>query len=544
MPQEIASSDERRLLSAIKTAVDYVDQKNMSPDQAVEKVARDEQFGPGMITMLGRAYNTGRQLGQWRANTSILDKLASYPLCDPAKIVSSVYPEKVDTKKEAMHKVAFDADYNAPPTWLPDERKLAAQRRDTPLMEKAAADAKAGKVLPVSKPKPEAATVLKRDYGKFQRAKNAADESRRHAADCEDKLRHHVADLTSYLKQAACYRLPYAQVEHAAKTYYGPLAVDLCKMAYDRAKLREPGADKTPVQKVAFDLHHEPFTIVVAAIKAARDVNQARVWAKEAQDYFDQVSGHLVPFAEPSSRATAPNQSTSASSWNLLGGTKQAAHTPMSLLIDAGVIAAGDIGGGVVLNRMGQGEHGGPAARGPIEDDEPDPEDEDRLAAIEEIKDQAAKAMVTPGAEKRALSQISTSAIGSMISRGLGEYPKTKNDLIEDAWLDLEDPQHQNELRKIKTHAMLNSMLTDPDDPISGHDPDKVVSAYNEIAQLAPRTAEHAGALKPLLRKRLAGHTEPFETKELTDIEKGITATRISTPNTSILNDAPSGLLG
>lgn len=545
MPQELASSDERRLLTAIKTAVDYVDTKNMSPDQAVEKVARDEQFGPGMITMLGRAYNTGRQLGQWRANTSILDKLASYPLCDPAKIISSIYPEKVDTKKEAMQKVAFDVDYNSPPTWLPDERKLAAQRRNTPLMEKIAKEcvdcgSDPVKGRPLSGTPKEASTVLKQAYGKFQRAKNAAEESRLHAAACEDKLRHHLADLTAYLKQAACYRLPYAQVEHAAKAYYGPIAVDLCKMAYDRAKLREPGADKTPVQKVAFDLHHEPFTIIVATIKAAQDTNQARVWAKEAQDYFDKVSEHLVPFVQPSSRTEVRSQPTSESSWNLLDGTKQANHTPMGLLIDAGVIAAGDIGGGVVLNRMGA--HGGGGVAAPV--DESDLEDEDRLEAIHRIKQQAAKAMAKAGAEKQAIGPAGGAAIGTLLSRGLGDYPKTKSDLIDDAWLDLEDPKHQNELRKIKTHAMLNSMMTDPEDPISGHDPDKVLAAYNEISQMAPRTAESPGALKPLLRKRLAGHTEPFETKELTDIEHGISRTKLPTPNTSILNEAPSGLLG
>ncbi len=99
-------------------------------------------------------------------------------------------------------------------------------------------------------------------------------------------------------------------------------------------------------------------------------------------------------------------------------------------------------------------------------------------------------------------------------------------------------------MRKIKAHSMLNSMLTDPDSPISGHDPDDVIGAYNEISQLAPRAAEQPAAVKPLLARRLQGNVQPFEAKEITDIEKGITATRNSTPNTSLLKDAPDTLLG
>lgn len=133
---------------------------------------------------------------------------------------------------------------------------------------------------------------------------------------------------------------------------------------------------------------------------------------------------------------------------------------------------------------------------------------------------------------------------GAMLGRSLGSVPKTKDDLIEDAWLDLEDPAHLNELRKIRAQVLLNSMMTDSDDPISGYDPDQVLRAYNEISQLAPRLAEQPAALRPVLRRRLEGHVEPFETKELTDIEKGLAATRMTTPNTALLSDAPDKLLG
>lgn len=137
--------------------------------------------------------------------------------------------------------------------------------------------------------------------------------------------------------------------------------------------------------------------------------------------------------------------------------------------------------------------------------------------------------------------------MGGMLGRGLGDMPKTKNDLIEDAWLDLESPDHQNEIRRIKAETMLTSLMTDPDEPISAHarrNPDAVLRHYNEIAQMAPRTAEQPAALRPVLRSRLEGNPATFEAKELTDIEKGLAASRLPTPNTSVLGEAPDKLLG
>jgi hypothetical protein len=73
---------------------------------------------------------------------------------------------------------------------------------------------------------------------------------------------------------------------------------------------------------------------------------------------------------------------------------------------------------------------------------------------------------------------------------------------------------------------MLQGMMTDPDDPVSGHDPDQVLNAYNEIAQLAPHLAEQPAALRPALARRLQGGVQPFETKELADTEKSIVQSR------------------
>ncbi len=72
---------------------------------------------------------------------------------------------------------------------------------------------------------------------------------------------------------------------------------------------------------------------------------------------------------------------------------------------------------------------------------------------------------------------------------------------------------------------MLNQMMTDKQDPISGHDPDTVIDAFNSISDLAPRVADHPAAVGPLLRRKLQGNVQPFEAKELAELEKTVRQT-------------------
>lgn len=452
--------EEKALLDAIKRAVDLVDNKGMTPSEAIEKVARDDKMTPGTIKVVCAAYNTGRQTAQREAHSNILDKLASFPLADSDAVIKSIYHGPTEAEKKAS--VAVHADYAAPPSWLrqPGREKLAAA--PVSLVDK-----------PLEPLKPDPMHALNRAYGSVAKAKQAADEASRQASAAEDRLRKHVSELVTYFRKAACYRLPFETVEKAAYVYFGGVVQPLMQMTYERSRLREKRASADPtIQRVPIDLNAEPFSIIRDCVKAAEDVNRLRAVLKVGQEK--------------------------------LASTKEAAFRPFS---QAGL-------------SNGHGQQSTTSSS-----------EADGLWSKE-----AAGLLGTP-----AIGAM----VGSMLTRSMGSgIPKTKDELIEDAWMDLESPEHQNEIRKIKVHAMLNGMMTDPDDPISGYEPDKVLQAYNEIAQLAPRAAEQPAAIKPLLRRRLAGNIEPFEAKEVADIEKGLTATRLSTPNTSLLSDAPDKLLG
>lgn len=444
MPETLTSGDEQQLLDAVKQAVVHVGD-GLTPDAAIEKVARASGFGPGRIRLLAHAYNNGQQLDQWDAPGGVLDKLASFPLADADQIIHNIY----HTSKQAAD-VSVHADYQRPPAWLEARQREKVASYQLPPITKQAYTPPVGERL----------EQLNRAYALKQRHKQALDELARRASSAEDALRRDVQRLTLYFKQAYA-RLPFAAVEEAARTYLGSQTGALLDMAYQRAHLKEKrAADQPTLQSAGVNLAAAPFTILQDCLQHGRDVVHWRHLLKLGQD-----------------RAATE---------------EEAAFRPF---VPAPAVKPAD----------------------PLH------------------SEKAAGIMGTPAVG---------AFLGSVLSRGVGSVPKTKDDLIEDAWMDLEDPEHANELRKIKAHAMLNSMLTDPDDPISAHDPDKVLQAYNEISQLAPRTAENAASLRPMLRRRLEGHTEPFEVKEIADIEKGIAQAKLPTPNTSLLSDTPDKLLG
>lgn len=128
----------------------------------------------------------------------------------------------------------------------------------------------------------------------------------------------------------------------------------------------------------------------------------------------------------------------------------------------------------------------------------------------------------------------------SFIDSGM---PKPTNKLKEETWLDLENPEHQNEMRSADTQAMLTDFLAN-DEVISKHDPAEVMKHFNEISQVTPNAANKALIMRPLLRKALAGGIEPFEAEGIARNEQVMNKTKNVTPNSQGLLDAPQSLLG
>ena len=134
------------------------------------------------------------------------------------------------------------------------------------------------------------------------------------------------------------------------------------------------------------------------------------------------------------------------------------------------------------------------------------------------------------GMDKR--SGIMGSVLGSSLVSSLRDDRAPTDDLSKLIG-DLNNPDQSREIRGIQARTMVQDFLLN-DEVISGYDPDEVIRAYNEIAQLSPRGSTQPTIVRPLLRKQLTqGGIESFEAAEIANIEDTIRKTQ-DTPRNEV----------
>jgi hypothetical protein len=114
--------------------------------------------------------------------------------------------------------------------------------------------------------------------------------------------------------------------------------------------------------------------------------------------------------------------------------------------------------------------------------------------------------------------------VGGIIGMGSGKEapaaPKDPLASVKSEFNSLSDPDHESALQGIRAKSVLHDlMLNDP--VISGHDPQDVAMAFNEISELSPSLVSSPGMLNAVLRKRLeAGQLGDFDVKQLLEMDK------------------------
>lgn len=462
--QSLSKSDEQKLLDGVKQAVALVDDKGLTPDAALQKVAEDLQYSPGFLKAACNAFNTGRQLAQWNENDSVLDKLASFPLADYDNIHDKMWGK-------AQEKVAA-VSFTQPKFLTYDEQfRQELLNRDLSAFTKAAS---AEPELSPMAADEQADNRTKRAYAQYEYLNRLAEEARREKTAAASQLEKTVGQLEDYFRKFAHDRLPLAHVQHAAATYYGTTGKALMHHIADQLPNEKRASDYAAAWsgfQLAVDRTQEPYTLIEASIKRAAAYQKAADQLDEAQEKLAEAKKAVAPFSQP--RFESSNGSP-------------VILTP-SLLPDTGEKEAGT--GGLVSGLLG--------------------------------------------------------GFGMGAARSMGEHAISQSDKKLNSMLnDLDDPNHLNEMRKIRAQTVLTQLMSDPENPISGYDPEEVLSAYNDMVKLSPRLADQPAAVGPLLNKRLSGNTEPFELGETLKLEQGLKQTQsapsYSNPATGLMRHETS----
>jgi hypothetical protein len=105
----------------------------------------------------------------------------------------------------------------------------------------------------------------------------------------------------------------------------------------------------------------------------------------------------------------------------------------------------------------------------------------------------------------------------------------------------IEDPSMESERKAIRAKMLLKDLMTN-DEVLSQQDPATVIKAFNEIAALAPRSAESPLTMRALLRKSVEqGSVDPMEITNITNIEKAI---RESDQPSPLMSEVYKGMSG
>ena len=445
--QSLNKSDESKLLNGVKLAATYVDKQGMTPNDALVKVSEELSLLPGQARAAVNAFNNGRQLAQWKANSPVLDKLAEFPLADFDVVKEKVWGGSTKSANDHYTRPAttIHSDYSKDPGWvnLRDKRALASVNIPTRFgNEKLAASSHE-----VSEKSQQAASSA---WSNFDMSRRTYEDLRSKHAAADDRLSINVNRLANYFKKFAQDRLPFDVVEKAASVYYGTKGQFLMDAVAERFPREKRAADTGGYYDKPVDRDQAPFTLIKAAMDAARFLCDSQVELQNAKQAMDAAKEALNPFSQ------APPQK----------GQESTESSPYLI-----------------------------------------PE--------------------SAGAEKEASGLITGALIGGASKPIMeGIIGGDANDkAVAKAESQLASPDHENELRKIKAQVMLADMMSDTDNPISGYEPEEVLDAYNNLSQLAPRLSDQPAAIQPLLAKRLAGNTEPFEIKEISDIEKSLMQT-------------------
>jgi hypothetical protein len=225
--ENLSRQDEELLMAGVKKAVDLVDNRELSPNDAMHKVAQELSFTPGFLKAACNAFNTGRQLAQWEANTSVLDKLANFPLAD----YDTVHNQLWGSSKEKVAHVS-----TAKPKFRTYADKSSLLKADLGITEKVAS------FDPVYQ---QDVNIKKAFDGKDYQQRLVQDANREKVAS-EDLLNYKLHLLVSYFQKSAYDRLPLAQVEHAAGVYYGAPGSALMRYVASRFPNEKKASDHKP----------------------------------------------------------------------------------------------------------------------------------------------------------------------------------------------------------------------------------------------------------------------------------------------------------
>lgn len=323
---------EQRLLDAVRGVAAFVESGD-SPTAAVIKVATDLQLPADMVKLAVQAYNVGRTTWQQEhGGEGILNKQAEFPIARLEDVMQVLYPSAPPTPAQEKAAEAVSDAYSRPPS-------LPASGRG---MTKAAEF----KLPPPAEKPGNALTTVNRALGKAAMQKRSMEEVRREAGQLRDHLlaslgqvrdyfKMPVQGLSTWNKQAAFLRLPFAEVEYNAGLLFGAPARAVLDFAHKEARLNEKRASVPPRLLSEARKDAAPYNLIGQAIQIARSAQEK--YAQLVQLEKEASSGFVETLRPFSAAPASQNRLSILDSPSTSGASSQKEAGFLSSVLGAGI---------------------------------------------------------------------------------------------------------------------------------------------------------------------------------------------------------------
>lgn len=453
----LSKQAETKLIGAIEAAASLVN-SGMNPNAAIIKSATDAGIPPGHIDLMVHAYNTGRTTKQREQGESTIEKAADFALANVDEIRSALFGSNVKTSAEIMTQQVVSPEYAISPE-AAIKRAQKAHERPT------------YRFTPefVAPPRDEHAEA-QRAYSQKRAAQLAEEEQRRQVTESYNKTAAKLDELVTYFRTPG--HLPFPDAMKDIQIVHGEDGVRVLQKVANLYPPVEKEVEKNiriVSDTTARDLVGDVLSTLDNYTKISRAYDKkkaatARVTEKKAEPTIVTGSILVRPENEPL--------------------TLKEAKTPSYSFVPV----------------IPQPEASKPVTQKPS-------------------KGGGGSSVSLNERVTNAVSPISWVAgrMGLSDDKPTGGDPNAKK---RDQYNQLSDPEFDSTIKNIRAKSVLHDLvLNDP--IISGHDPQDVAMAFNDIAELAPNLVDTPGMLQTVLRKRLeAGQLADFDVKQILEMDK------------------------
>lgn len=485
--ETLSKAEEGRITSALERAIDLVN-AGSAPNDALHKVAEAERFTPPVIQRMVEAYNVSKTLSHMK-HASGADKAKAFPLADAVAIVDRMYPPEVVSPAEKAAALRLPGEYARP-----EERSFM---RSDPAAR------------PLAKAAVERYPRDARIHTHYLCDKRLGLQKRADSARSEYRIK--MYDLTAHIQKAASYfkfldHEPFELVERKAAGEYGKVGRDFMSMVHEAGHMREKRAAQNDKKE-----NDDPWNEFPLVEKHEGEAFMKQTGASQAQALVRARQRMAKQKRQTGYEWKAPTKDASFDEVSRL--IFDGAREPYRSIAE-GIKAAHELVGlaqAAAQSELAVEEITKEAGLPLSYEREPEPCLLDGALGVASSRPFEKNALLP-------LSVLSGVAGGALGMAGLiKEDPEAARRKAE---MEVYDPIHDAQVRAIQTQSILNDFLSN-DPVISGYDPKEVLTAYNQVSQLAPSLSTQPSVMRGLLRRMLQqeGVVEPHEAQQLADLE-------------------------